>query len=88
MDKQSDCFINMYFDLHEMARMELLEELKTNRNNNAQEQYEGFMRKFSGKINEFLKAVDRGTSKKEMIQYNQYIYERLGIDNIDIFKPF
>ncbi|MCO5268739.1 MAG: carboxypeptidase-like regulatory domain-containing protein [Brumimicrobium sp.] len=90
IDNQTHCFINIYFDLCEIARRELEEKLKASKNNvyRVKEIYNDFMNQFETKRNEYLKAVERGTNEKEIIKYNNIVYEKLGIDNIELFQPY
>lgn len=90
MNNQTHCFINIYFDLCEIARRELEEKLKFQLNNVDQQKeiYNDFLIRFETKRNEYLKAVERGTNEKEMRKYNTIVYEILGIDNIGIFQPY
>jgi hypothetical protein len=90
MDNQTNCFINIYFDLCEIARQELEEKLKGSSINvqKAKEIYDDFLARFETKKNEYLKAVERGANEKEMIKYNNVVFEKLGIDNIELFQPY
>ncbi|MBK7094288.1 MAG: carboxypeptidase-like regulatory domain-containing protein [Saprospiraceae bacterium] len=90
MDNQTLCFINIYFDICEIARRELEEKLKAGKNDiyRLKEIYINFLTQFEIKKNEYLKAVERGTNEKEMIKYNNIVYEKLGIDNIELFQPY
>ncbi|MBK8485213.1 MAG: carboxypeptidase-like regulatory domain-containing protein [Saprospiraceae bacterium] len=90
MNNQTLCFINIYFDLCEIARRELEEKLKAQTNNvyRLKEIYNNFLTQFETKRNEYLKAVEHGTIEKEMIKYNNIVYEILRIDNIGLFQPY
>ncbi|MBK6545420.1 MAG: carboxypeptidase-like regulatory domain-containing protein [Saprospiraceae bacterium] len=90
MNNQTLCFINIYFDLCEIARRELEEKLKAQTNNiyRLKEIYNNFLTQFETKRNEYLKAVEHGTIEKEMIKYNNIVYEILRIDNIELFQPY
>ncbi|MFZ1257629.1 MAG: carboxypeptidase-like regulatory domain-containing protein [Saprospiraceae bacterium] len=90
MNNQTLCFINIYFDLCEIARRELEKKLKAQTNNiyRLKEIYNNFLTQFETKRNEYLKAVEHGTIEKEMIKYNNIVYEILRIDNIELFQPY
>jgi hypothetical protein len=90
MDKQTHCFVNMYFDLCEIKRRELEEKIRAENINElqAEEIYDTFMEKMDLDNNAFLKAVQRGTVESEMVRYNDYVYSKLGINNIELFEPF
>lgn len=90
MDNKTHCFINIYFDLCEIARRQLQEKLNASKNNDyrAKEIYNDFLTQFETKRNEYLKAVERGANEKEMKKFNNVVYEKLGIDNIELFQPY
>ena len=90
MDNQTLCFVNIYFDLCEIARRELEEKLIASKHNinKTKEIYNDFLIQFEVKRNEYLNAVGRGTNEKEMIKFNNIVYEKLGIDNIELFQPY
>lgn len=90
MGNQTHCFVNIYFDLCEIARRELEEKLKASKHNihRTKEIYNDFLTQFEVKRNEYLNAVERGTNEKEMIKFNNIVYEKLGIDNIELFQPY
>jgi len=90
MDNQTHCFVNIYFDLCEIKRQELEKKLYQQKNImiHAREIYNESLKEFEIKRNEFLKAVQRGTNEVEMLKYNDYVYEKLGINNVELFQPF
>jgi uncharacterized radical SAM superfamily Fe-S cluster-containing enzyme len=50
--------------------------------------YNTFLTQFEINKKVYLKAVERGTNKKEMEKYNNIVYKELGINNIELFQPF
>lgn len=90
IDNQTLCFINLDFDLCEIARRKLEETLKASRANIYQlkEIYNIFLTQLERDRNEYFKTVERGTKEMEMIKYNKLVYEQLGIDNIGLFQPY
>ncbi|MBK9109684.1 MAG: carboxypeptidase-like regulatory domain-containing protein [Saprospiraceae bacterium] len=90
MDQTTQCFINIYFDLYEIRRRALIEKLKTVKNDIY------LLRKiFIAEITEFeiemriyLEAVQRGTIVAELKKYNDFVFNNLGIDNIEFFQLF
>lgn len=90
IDNQTHCFVNMYFDLCEIQRRKLQEKLLVEKENTVRvkEIYDTFLAEFETEREEFLKAVQRGTDEGEMRRYNDFIYQELGIDNIELFQPF
>lgn len=87
MDMATHCFINMYFDLHEIARRELQQALEKDLEH-FDEIYNQFMKKFEKTKRQFLNDVERGTKEEKMITWNHFICAQLGIDNLDLFNPF
>jgi|TARA_R110000737_G_scaffold122420_1_gene154344 hypothetical protein len=87
MDMGTHCFINMYFDLHEIARRELQIALE-NDPENFEEIYTKFINNFKKTKRKFFSVVERGTKEKEMNNWNSYILQKLGIDNLALFNPF
>lgn len=89
-DRQTDCFVNMYFDLCEIKRRELEAKLKAAKlsEERLRKAYEAHISNLEEETEVFLKEVQRGTNEKAMRQYNTYINEKLGIDNIALFQIF
>ncbi len=90
IDNKTHCFINMYFDLCEIERRKLENELKSSMKDVKQfdEIYRQLETRFQFQKTQYLKEVDRGTNVQEMKKWNDHIYQELGINNIAIFKPF
>ncbi len=90
VDNKALCFINIYFDLCEIERRGLEKRLKDVKGNEKQVQkvYDDFQVTFEEKMYQFRKAVARGTDEEAMTEWNKFVFENLGIDNIAIFKPF
>jgi len=92
---KSDAFINMYFDLVEIQRLELekkIKVIKEKRIDNVQkiEQintvYETNMADLRKISSDFFDDVDRGNNAEGMKYWNLYINEKLGLDNVSIFR--
>ncbi|MFD1552197.1 hypothetical protein DNU06_00125 [Putridiphycobacter roseus] len=81
------CFINMYFDLMEINRIELALKIKQSDRSfeSVKKIYTTQYLKMLTQENQFLKEVQRGENKKEMAEWNQYIYEKTKINNLEIF---
>jgi hypothetical protein len=90
INNQSLCFINMYFDLCEIQRKKLVESLNKEKKieENIKLIYSDFLNIFEYEKQTFLKKVKRGTDEDEMKNYNAFIIENLGIDNLKIFNIF
>lgn len=85
-----NCAINMYFDIYEIARLKFLSEIKRQRIPN--EQFDAFYKAFFAQIDLdaklFLREVERGQNEEKMEKWNSFILQNLGIDNLNLFKPF
>jgi len=90
MDNATQCFINMYFDLAEMERRQFLSKLPTANGDPAKIDllYDKAVEKLIQTENAFQRDVQRGTIEREMVKWNRYIFNVLGIDNLEFFKPF
>jgi hypothetical protein len=87
MNMATHCFINMYFDLHEIARRDLHRELENNPDK-FDETYQEFVSNFEKSKSLYLSQTERGTNEKAMIVWNEFIRQRLSINNINLFNPF
>lgn len=87
MDMNVHCYINMKFDLVEIARRELVGKLPDKRSEIGEitalytAQTEGLQEV----LGEFEKEVERGYNEKGMRKWNEYILDVLGIDNLAVF---
>ena len=90
IDNKAHCFINMYFDICEIERRKLENELKSAVKDVKQfdKIYHELETRFQAKKTQYLKEVDRGMNEPEMKKWNDYIYQALEINNIEMFKPF
>lgn len=88
IDARTNCFINMYFDLCEIQRRKLHNELN-NLNDRSQQAcfdyYTQFQLTAEKERHRFLLEVDRGTHEKNMVKWNNYIVEQLKINNLQLF---
>ncbi len=87
IDMGTHCFINMYFDLYEIARRELQKKLEENPKD-FDEIYTKFINMYEKTKRQFYRDVERGTNEKGMVFWNDIIKENLGIDNLELFHPF
>ncbi|MFN6077500.1 MAG: carboxypeptidase-like regulatory domain-containing protein [Fluviicola sp.] len=87
VDKYTNCFINLYFDLCEIERRKFEKELKVKGFN--QQKYLQLRKKFDQQLEakqaQFLKEVERGTNRKALEKWNQLVFDELKIDNITLF---
>lgn len=87
MDSMSNCFLNIYFDVTEIQRREFEKEI--HKKNTGIEEIQNLYSERKKKLEEiselFFKEVERGKNKKELLKWNHYVKDRLGIDNFLIF---
>ena len=77
----------MYFDLIEIKKRELQTRITPNLPINAIERlYEQTNSEIVELSRAFFTETAGGTNKKGMTDWNQYIYKRLRIDNLDFFQ--
>lgn len=90
MDESTYCFINIYFDLFEIKRREIEQNIRDNCDHEdcIKTIYDKLIDQLEMESQAYLKAVQRGTNEKAMREYNSIVLRALGIDNIQLFKPF
>jgi hypothetical protein len=90
MDKKTNCFVNIFFDLCEIKRRKLQAQLNSQNisSTKAEEIYMKSINELEILKNDYLKDVQRGTNENEMKKYNEIVFNELGINNIELFKPF
>jgi hypothetical protein len=87
MDAGSDCFLNLYFDLVEIERRALVEEInqKTLDAATIQTIYRTRLKAFKTLADGFFMEVEHGTNPEGMIKWNKYVESHLGINNMQLF---
>lgn len=90
IDNTTHCFINTYFDLWEIGRRELQVLLNQEKESASRltEVYEAYIKKLEQDMLVYLRAVDRGTNETAMRKYSDSVYEKIGINNVELFQPF
>jgi len=87
INANSAAFINMYFDLIETKRRELEAKIEKN---HSMEKIEALYIETNEEIVElskdFFTETAGGTNKKGMTDWNEYIYRRLQINNLQLFQ--
>lgn len=82
----TDAFVNMYFDLTEIKRRELVELTKKAKTKKHIETiYQKCISELEIQHKAFMKETQRGYKLAGMVEWNDYIYERLQIDNVALF---
>jgi hypothetical protein len=83
-DANTNCFINIYFDLVEIERRKM--EVEIGKNPNSWSHIKGCYTKAIMEIEttglKYFKEVERGHNKKKIEEWNQKVVEVLGIDNV------
>lgn len=87
LDNTTHCFINIYFDLFEIERrkFEQMLELSDKTVATAQKMYDTLLVRLETIKLQYLKEVERGTRREELMKWNNTIYNSLGIDNAAFF---
>lgn len=89
VDPAVNCFINMYFDLCEIARRKFEAKCLPVKLPHDQSQvvliYEETKQALDLQLKDFLTQVDRGQNRRAMLKWNDFIKEELGIDNLAVF---
>ncbi len=90
IDQVTHCFLNIYFDICEIERRKLAQQLEQIKNDEAalKSTYQTFLIDYQRVQNTYLKAVDRGTNRLELEKWNEYVKAKLNIDNIALFQPY
>lgn len=89
LDKEGQAFINMYFDLTEIYRRELDEELQKQKDlQSMMAVYETKMQQLKVQQQLFLKDTDHGTNRPGMEKWNTYIAVKLQVDNVRLFELY
>lgn len=90
LDINVHCYINMKFDLVEIAHRKLVMEISKNRGDKEQiiSIYKTQNKILTEILEDFENETERGCNEKAMEKWNKYIYKALGIDNLEVFKPY
>ena len=87
-EDHSNCFINIYFDLCEIARREMQEEAGKTRQSVAalESLYEATLQNLEKDLNLYQKEVQLGTDREKLKKWNDLVKAELGIDNMALFN--
>jgi len=88
IDAYTTCFINMYFDLCEIQRRALQKKFNELNKTNVSAYFDcfyAFQISAEKERQRFLLDLDRGTNERNLLKWNRYIYEKLNINNVQIF---
>ncbi len=84
---EKNCYVNIYFDLCEIARRKMVAELTSasQTRDSIDEIYKRHMRELNAVLEEFSEEVDLGMQVNKMVEWNALVKAELGIDNMDLF---
>jgi len=88
-DSLTNSFVNIYFDMGEIARREMVEKIETLDELSPEailKTHEKGMAKLKSEWEVYLDKTVSGSSYEELLKYNEMIKEELGIDNFEIFQ--
>lgn len=90
MDSIKNCFVNMYFDLMEIERLKMMEEIKQSDRSieSLNKIYHASLDRIRDFEYEYFTSAEGGHNEIVMRTYNQMVRDKLGIDNIEIFQVF
>jgi len=86
MDNYGAAFINMYFDIVEIYRREFIHNIENENNREfVNETYALNQEILQQTQRQFFKDVQHGTNEEGMKKWNQFILDKLKIDNLEFF---
>ncbi|WP_159038552.1 carboxypeptidase-like regulatory domain-containing protein [Brumimicrobium mesophilum] len=88
MTKESQAFINIYFDLMEIERRKMHEELLLCGNdlNLIKKKYKNSKIKALEMSEIYFKEMQRGTNRENLLKWNEVVKRELNIDNFTLFE--
>jgi len=89
-EKQTNCFINIYFDLCEIERRKMEHTLSGKNYAFAQIDsiYKVSVQNLAKTKSVYMKEVFLGRNKDQLKKWNDVVYKELNIDNFMFFKPY
>ena len=89
LDSFGMAFINLYFDLVEVYRREFIQAIENENNRELlTKAYHLNQEKLYQAQKQFFKDVQHGTNEDGMKKWNQIIFKKLRIDNLEFFKIY
>jgi hypothetical protein len=84
------CFINIYFDLVEIERRRLEKEIDASNKSidSINKYFKQSLIRIEQQKQKYFKKGDCGNNKNEMTNWNKVVIENLGINNMELFKPY
>ena len=86
-EAETKVFLNIYFDICEIERRKMEERLNSSANTiqKIDSIYNEAVRRKDEVTKKYLKEVQLGKVKKSMSEWNDYVFQNLGIDNLKLF---
>lgn len=90
VDTLTNCFLNLYFDIHEIQRQEFMREIRQNQCSpeEIRTKFEAMQVKAAALGRRFLNETERGLRYEPMLKWNEYVRSRLGLDNMLLFRQY
>ena len=90
MENNTFAFINIFFDLCEIKRRELEAKINSGPLNVGRiiDLYKKINIEFTNQKDAYIKDVDRGQDYTKMLYWNEYVKEKLDIDNFKYFEMY
>ena len=88
INKYSNAFVNIYFDICEIERREMQKEFLVHNTslNVIDSIYNKALINIEAITSKYKKEVQRGNNVKMLKKWNDYVFDELGIDNFEIFQ--
>lgn len=87
-NEYSDTFVNIYFDICEIERRVMEEELLLHHHSKSQIDavYKNTLAEIKEITTEYMRQVQRGNNVTMLLKWNKYVFNELGIDNFSLFQ--
>jgi len=88
VDSVTNCFLNIYFDICEIERRNFIKSVyeRSYGKEAIIAEYALMNRRLEELEVQYLKEVVRGTNRKALEKWNRYVDDRLGINNMELFR--
>lgn len=90
MDNQTHCYINMLFDINELVRRKFEHSLSSQSRDydTVLKYYELYNKKRLNSSQNFINETVYGHRRAPMYDWNNFIRKELGINNMELFRPY
>jgi len=84
----SNCYLNIYFDIAEIERRDMMSRLRSNARpeEDIEQVYDDLSKELKTVLAGFERATRKGNNVSKLKDWNQYVLDHLGIDNMEIFN--